>query len=401
VVDLTTIPCEGSCPDGELCQDLAEPQIDRCVAEGAGCPACGDTQGCIAGTCQAVIPTPLAELVPPGIGLFTRIGTWPGGELYVLAFDSVAGDLVLATPQAGANLLQSGASFDLRRLDGTIPTQPPPVVGRFVDAVLDPGGGVAHLVYVDDTARGIVYAQLTPGGTLQERSVVDSARRPGPYGALDQHLLEDPAIAVSATGERIIVYQDATAGSLWRCLAAAAASFAGCEWVAGGEPGASYRGSYGFSSSAVYDPARGVPVYSTYRFVPQLDAAYLNGVVLFNHPSASTCLEDSYEPNDAAAAATPHALSPMPGRICAGNDDWYSLTLGAGQTAIVRLSSRYSLGDLDLFLLDTGGGELARSFTTRDVESIDFTASAAGTYYLHVAGYDGAATSYILGADVR
>ncbi|MFH1812306.1 MAG: PPC domain-containing protein [Pseudomonadota bacterium] len=401
VVDLTTLPCEGVCPDGELCQDLADPQIDRCVPEGTGCPTCGDAQGCIAGSCQAVIPVPLAEIVPPGIGLFTRILAWPGGDVFVLAYDSVAGDLVLATPRSGANLLQSGASFDLGRLDGATPANAPPDVGRHIEAVVDASGTLAHLTYVDDTARGIVYAQLTSRGVLQGRVVVDSARRPGPFGALDQHMLEDPAIAVSASGERLIVYQDATSGALWRCLAAAGDSFAGCEWVAGGEPGAGYRGSYGFSSSAAYDPGRGVPVFSTYRFVPRLDAAYLNGVVLFNHPAASACLEDSYEPNDTSAAATVHALAAMPGRICAGNEDWFSLTLSAGQTAIVRLGSRYSLGDLDLYLVDGTGTELERSFTTRDVESIDFTATAAGTYYLRVAGFNGAATSYILGADIR
>ncbi len=400
VVDLTTLPCEGSCPDGEVCQDLTDPQVDICVTEGSGCAACGDGSACVAGSCELIVAAPLAQLPAPGIGPFAHIGVHADGSLLVLAYDNVAGDLVAATPQAGANLLESGAAFDLTRIDGHLPAGNDPDVGSQLDLVLDPDG-VAHLSYIDASAQALVYARLSPTLALQGRTLLDDGRRPGPAGVVDRHVLADPSIAISAAGDRVVVYQDATVQALWRCDAPAGGDFAACQWTAGGEPGSYYRGSYGFSNSVVFDETRGAALFSTYRFVPVPDAAYENGLVLFDYPTVLPCHEDVYENNDSRATATPYEQSPLPGRICTGNEDWFAVTLAAGQTVDLRLGFRHVGGDLDLSLVDSSDAVVATATSSSDDETLSYTASAAGSYGVLVYGFQDASNSYTISAHVR
>jgi len=395
-VDLTQLPCEGVCPAGELCRDVADPQTDYCVAESSACGSCGDGLGCVSGSCVPVVARPLIELPPLGIGLHTRIGARAGGGLFVLAYDSVEGDLVLLTPASGANLLQPGASFSLHRLDGTDGRD----VGAHV-ALAMAGDGTAHLVYVDDSLRSILYGTLSAANVFSGGEVLDDGVRLGPLGTTGDHIVSDPAIALFGDGRRVVVFQDATVQSLWRCDAAAGAAFGRCRWQLGGEPGRYYRGSFGLATGVAIDAARDVAVVATYKILPRRDAAYENGVVLLGYPTAASCLEDVYEENDSQAAAKVVEPMPMPGRVCAGDEDWFSVSLSAGQLVRVRLQLAHANGDLDLALHDPSGTEQRSSRRVADLEEIEYAATTSGTYAVRVYGYNGAANDYSLAVDVE
>ncbi|MBN2358720.1 MAG: PPC domain-containing protein [Deltaproteobacteria bacterium] len=395
-IDLTDVPCEGSCPPGEVCRDVADPGIDYCVTEGTTCGNCAEGRGCVGGICVPVVARPLVELTPPGIGLHARIGSRAGGGLLVLAHDSVAGDLVLLTPSAGANLLQPGASFVLRRLDGTDGRN----VGTHVDLAMGSDGS-AHLVYVDESLRSILYGRLSSGNVYSGGEVVDDGLRIGPLGTMDDHVVSDPAIALFGDGRRVVVFQDATVHSLWRCDGPVGGDFDRCGWLMGGEPGRYYRGSFGFSNDVAIDTTRNTAVISTYKFEPHLDAAYGNGVLLLDYPLAAQCREDVYEENDSQSAARTVEPMPMPGRICSGDDDWFSVALRAGQTVRVRLQLAHSNGDIDIALHSPSGAVMRTSARVSDLEEIKEEAATTGTYGVRVYGYRSAANNYTLAVDVE
>lgn len=106
---------------------------------------------------------------------------------------------------------------------------------------------------------------------------------------------------------------------------------------------------------------------------------------------------DGYEPNDLRADATAVQLpfSSVDARIEAGDQDHFRFTAPGART--VRLAFSHLTGDLDLYLLDDAGAELARSIGTTDAEEISFDAS--GTMVIRVIGYRGAVGSFAL--DVR
>jgi uncharacterized protein (DUF2141 family) len=97
------------------------------------------------------------------------------------------------------------------------------------------------------------------------------------------------------------------------------------------------------------------------------------------------CPNDRYEENDTASAArtitsgTYASLS-----SCDLDDDWYKVTLSAGQLLRVNVRFPHAEGDIDLLLFDSGGTSVAGSVSTDDDESLTFTAPTAGTYSIAV-----------------
>lgn len=98
------------------------------------------------------------------------------------------------------------------------------------------------------------------------------------------------------------------------------------------------------------------------------------------------CDDDDSEPNDSAADATLLPTDGLADRVaCAGDEDFYSFTLAAGDTGVVTANFTNAEGDLTLVLLDTDGvTELSRSEGEGDTETVRVTSPAGGTYVAQV-----------------
>lgn len=102
-------------------------------------------------------------------------------------------------------------------------------------------------------------------------------------------------------------------------------------------------------------------------------------------PPVPTCVEDSLEQNDTRATA--HALtagSYSSLGACASDDDWYAITLAAGDQITVETLFSNAEGDVDLELVDPSGQNVATSASTTDNERVTHTAAGAGSYRIHV-----------------
>ena len=114
---------------------------------------------------------------------------------------------------------------------------------------------------------------------------------------------------------------------------------------------------------------------------------------------------DAYEPDDSYTTATPitvgavaqqHTIAP------AGDEDWVSFSVSAGETYKIRTASGTPAEDIDviLFLYDSDG---TFAFTQSDDSStsdelIEYTVTVDTTFYARVIGYDSGATgAYSIG----
>lgn len=94
------------------------------------------------------------------------------------------------------------------------------------------------------------------------------------------------------------------------------------------------------------------------------------------------CPVDLLEENDTRAAArslprgTHNYLS-----SCNLDDDYYRVTLTAGQVVTFNVRFPHAEGDIDFQLLDSTGASVASSLSVDDDESITYTVPANGTYY--------------------
>ena len=98
------------------------------------------------------------------------------------------------------------------------------------------------------------------------------------------------------------------------------------------------------------------------------------------------CVDDSYEDNDSASAASAVSAGTLSGlQVCASDDDYWQLALSAGETVAVDVTFDDGEGDIDLRIQDGGGTTLASSLSVTDDESIaSFTASGGGDYLVKV-----------------
>jgi hypothetical protein len=108
--------------------------------------------------------------------------------------------------------------------------------------------------------------------------------------------------------------------------------------------------------------------------------------------------DDAYENNDTLAAArdlgTLTSALTVSNLVMADGHDWYKFSMsGAGTSSdFVSVSSSSTQGDLDLELYNSSGTRLAVSQSPTDNEQISLSGRAAGTYYVHVLGYNNATT---------
>ena len=72
-----------------------------------------------------------------------------------------------------------------------------------------------------------------------------------------------------------------------------------------------------------------------------------------------------------------------------GNDEWFKFEVANAGDLTVRIDFSYAQGGLNLSVVAPGGATTL-SDTTDDFQQVELTGAQAGTYYIHVAGYDGA-----------
>lgn len=104
---------------------------------------------------------------------------------------------------------------------------------------------------------------------------------------------------------------------------------------------------------------------------------------------------DMYEPNDAfqGAVQVQVPFASVDARIDASDVDHFAFVGGASLTITMTFS--HAAGDLDIYVYDAAGVEVAKSIGTTDVESVT-RAFGAGMFTVRVLGYQGATGGYAL-----
>ncbi|MBN2359435.1 MAG: PPC domain-containing protein [Deltaproteobacteria bacterium] len=103
-------------------------------------------------------------------------------------------------------------------------------------------------------------------------------------------------------------------------------------------------------------------------------------------PATVTCRDDGFEENDDADHASPISPGSFDGQVCASDEDWFSVTLQAGDQIAVDLDLTHANGDLNLALSSPSGQQLALSNTNTDHERVTATATAGGRHLIRVFG---------------
>lgn len=101
--------------------------------------------------------------------------------------------------------------------------------------------------------------------------------------------------------------------------------------------------------------------------------------------TTNTCNPDRFEPNNAGGQASAINGGAQSGlTTCAGDEDWFSLSLGTGDDLSVTVTFVHGEGNLDLELYDAGGTVVASSRTNNGTETLTYRATAAGTFTVRV-----------------
>ncbi len=111
-------------------------------------------------------------------------------------------------------------------------------------------------------------------------------------------------------------------------------------------------------------------------------------------PPPAGCVDDSFEDNDSQSEAASIDQGASDLMVCSGDDDFYRVTVGSGQSLEVRIDFEHSEGDLDLEVLDNEGTSLASSASISNSETATLT--GPGTFVVRVHGYQGAEAAYSL-----
>ena len=101
--------------------------------------------------------------------------------------------------------------------------------------------------------------------------------------------------------------------------------------------------------------------------------------------ATSSCSDDVFEENDTRSAAAPLGAGTERGlSACPSDDDFYSVSVGAGDTITVAAEFSHAEGDIDLRLLDGSGSTVATSASGSDDESLTYTPTSSGRYTIRV-----------------
>jgi hypothetical protein len=152
------------------------------------------------------------------------------------------------------------------------------------------------------------------------------------------------------------------------------------------------------TSDDEYVEALNVAEGSTYIRVFGAAAAVENAYDMLIEYGAP-CVDDQYEENDTDADATAwENMSTTTGlMLCGGDEDWYSVTVGAGEDLTVNILFTHAQNaDLDLYLYDPSGTEVDYSMSTSDNEDVEELGTVAGTYTIKVSGWRNSENTYEL-----
>jgi hypothetical protein len=111
------------------------------------------------------------------------------------------------------------------------------------------------------------------------------------------------------------------------------------------------------------------------------------------------CVDDQYEENDTDADATAwENMTTTTGlMLCGGDEDWYSVTVGAGEDLNVEILFTHAQNaDLDLYLYDPSGTEVDYNMSADDNEYVEELGTVAGTYTIKVVGWRNSENTYDL-----
>jgi hypothetical protein len=101
----------------------------------------------------------------------------------------------------------------------------------------------------------------------------------------------------------------------------------------------------------------------------------------------ASCIDDALEPNGVAATAPALSAGLTDDlQICAGDEDWYRISVSDGAGVNLTLQHTASLGNLDLFLYAPEMTLIGSSETGLDTETVSETALQAGVFYLLARG---------------
>ncbi len=184
--------------------------------------------------------------------------------------------------------------------------------------------------------------------------------------------------------------------SKYRWIALAAAAFLAAQGAACSDDGAGDGSDAGGDGGDVSFPDVGVE--------DDADGGGGGDIGTIDAGVVTTCPdEDAFSPNHTASEAAvvgAEGLDEDDLFVCPGYDDYFSITLEPGQGFEARIDFAHRLGDLDLWLYEAGNidpeAAVASSGTEEDTESLRFEATEAGTYVLHVDGFEDAGGLYDL-----
>ncbi len=98
-----------------------------------------------------------------------------------------------------------------------------------------------------------------------------------------------------------------------------------------------------------------------------------------------TCTPDPFEENDTDAAAVAiTAGSHASLNVCTDDEDYYSISLNVGQTLQVNPTFVDAEGDIDAYVIDPAGAQVASGVSTSDDEDFTWTATTAGVHLVRV-----------------
>jgi hypothetical protein len=99
----------------------------------------------------------------------------------------------------------------------------------------------------------------------------------------------------------------------------------------------------------------------------------------------ATCAADRFEPNDARSAPAQINGGAQAGlTLCPGDDDYFSVSLGQGDSVTVTLSFVHGEGNLDLELYSPSGQVVASARGTTGTETFSYSAAAPGIHVVRV-----------------
>jgi hypothetical protein len=144
-----------------------------------------------------------------------------------------------------------------------------------------------------------------------------------------------------------------------------------------------------------------------YSYSITIDASY---DMVLTIPGGGCCVDDGYEEDDGANEAhnvvDGDYFEDM--QICMDDQDWYAVTLTAGQTVVVDLlfDQTNSYEDLDLYFYDSDGQTILSTWedggqSGNSDEHLEYTVDSAGTYYVVVEGFIGSENAYMIGFEIQ